>query len=316
MYGIGTSGVLVNQFNQLLLIQRDDTRTWAPPGGALDPNELPTDGVAREVAEETGLLVMPVRLTAVHYIPFKPHPLIGFTFRCIQRGGEIKTSEESLQVGFFTPDSLPAAMADFHKSRIHHTLTHQKQQADWYIQPLNWQTKLLRQLLLRVVYPWKDWQRKRQGRSPYVPPPSWDASAFTIIQNEVGEVLWVKRTDQNVWNLPGGRAENGEPPWETAVRETKEETGLIVKLNTLTGVYIYASDPPHIVFVFKATVLSGTLTPSPESVAFQYLQSGDEPPNSVAQHIERVQDALSDNEGTIFKQQPGPHLILKDENPT
>ena len=312
MYGIGTSGVLVNQFNQILLIQRDDTRTWAPPGGALDLNELPPDGAAREVKEETGIIAMPVRLTAVHYIPFKPRPLIGFTFRCIQRGGEIKTSEESLQVGYFTPDQFPNAIADFHKTRLKHTLAHQKQEADWYIQPLTWQMKIARQLLLKVVYPWKDWQRKRQGRPPYEPPPSWETSAFTIIQNEEGHVLWVKRRDKEVWNLPGGRAENGEPPWETAVRETKEETGLNVELNTLSGVYVYPSDPPHMAFVFKAAVQSGTLTPSQESSAFQYIQSGEEPNTTVSQHIERIQDALSENESTVFKRQEGPHLVVKE----
>ncbi|MEM7336677.1 MAG: NUDIX hydrolase, partial [Chloroflexota bacterium] len=293
MYGIGTSGVLVNQFNQVLLIQRDDTRTWAPPGGSLDPNELPTDGVAREVKEETGILVMPVRLTAVHYIPFKPRPLIGFTFRCIQRGGELTTSEESPQVGYFKPDEFPKAMADFHQKRLSHTLAHQSPQADWYTHPLSWQNRITRFLLMRVVYPLKDWQRKRQGRPLYVAPPAWETSAFTVIQNEQGHVLWVKRTDQDVWNLPGGRAENNESPWETAVRETQEETGLMVELTNLAGVYIYPSDPPHMAFVFKATVQSGTLTQSQESSAFEFIQNGAEPLNSVAQHIERVQDALS-----------------------
>lgn len=33
---------------------------------------------------------------------------------------------------------------------------------------------------------------------------------------------------EHPWQLPGGTAEAGERPWETAVRETKEETGLLV----------------------------------------------------------------------------------------
>ncbi|MGQ4488736.1 NUDIX hydrolase [Streptomyces sp. 372A] len=33
---------------------------------------------------------------------------------------------------------------------------------------------------------------------------------------------------EHPWQLPGGTTESGERPWETAVRETEEETGLMV----------------------------------------------------------------------------------------
>ncbi|MFF2774344.1 NUDIX domain-containing protein [Streptomyces sp. NPDC058052] len=33
---------------------------------------------------------------------------------------------------------------------------------------------------------------------------------------------------EHPWQLPGGTAEAGERPWQTAVRETEEETGLVV----------------------------------------------------------------------------------------
>lgn len=33
---------------------------------------------------------------------------------------------------------------------------------------------------------------------------------------------------EHPWQLPGGTTEAGERPWETAVRETEEETGLVV----------------------------------------------------------------------------------------
>ncbi|MFF0476476.1 NUDIX domain-containing protein [Streptomyces sp. NPDC004284] len=33
---------------------------------------------------------------------------------------------------------------------------------------------------------------------------------------------------EHPWQWPGGTAEPGEPPWDTAVRETAEETGLVV----------------------------------------------------------------------------------------
>ncbi|CAL9316682.1 NUDIX domain-containing protein [Streptomyces sp. SudanB25_2051] len=35
-------------------------------------------------------------------------------------------------------------------------------------------------------------------------------------------------SSEHPWQWPGGTAEAGERPWETAVRETSEETGLVV----------------------------------------------------------------------------------------
>ncbi|MFF0204317.1 NUDIX domain-containing protein [Streptomyces sp. NPDC005017] len=35
-------------------------------------------------------------------------------------------------------------------------------------------------------------------------------------------------TVEHPWQWPGGTAEEGERPWDTAVRETREETGLVV----------------------------------------------------------------------------------------
>jgi 8-oxo-dGTP pyrophosphatase MutT (NUDIX family) len=41
---------------------RPEHRYWFTPGGGLDPGESAMDGAARELAEETGLVVEPARL--------------------------------------------------------------------------------------------------------------------------------------------------------------------------------------------------------------------------------------------------------------
>ena len=56
-----------------------------------------------------------------------------------------------------------------------------------------------------------------------------------VIFNEKGEVLLCKRISSkdfwhNKWEFPGGTIEFGEDPRQTAVRETKEETGVNIKL--------------------------------------------------------------------------------------
>lgn len=47
--------------------------------------------------------------------------------------------------------------------------------------------------------------------------------AFGIILNSKNEILLCHRRDRDLWNLPGGRVELNESPWDTVIREIKEE---------------------------------------------------------------------------------------------
>ncbi|MCA9936689.1 MAG: NUDIX domain-containing protein, partial [Anaerolineales bacterium] len=100
--------------------------------------------------------------------------------------------------------------------------------------------------------------------------------------------------------------------WETAVRETHEETGLQITPIHLSGVYLYDAQN-HLTFTFTADITGGSLTPGPEAAEFAYFTPGEEPPNSVQQHIERVQDAIAPGDVTRFKKQPGPELVIGNQ---
>ena len=50
---------------RVLLDRRADNGLWATLGGAVDPHEQPEDAVVREVAEETGLVVVRQRLVGI-----------------------------------------------------------------------------------------------------------------------------------------------------------------------------------------------------------------------------------------------------------
>jgi 8-oxo-dGTP pyrophosphatase MutT (NUDIX family) len=49
----------------MLLLRHADGARWATPGGAIEPAESPTEALARECEEETGLLVRPMGILGV-----------------------------------------------------------------------------------------------------------------------------------------------------------------------------------------------------------------------------------------------------------
>lgn len=310
---LASNGLVIDQFGKALLIRRDDTRTWAMPGGALDADELPTDAVVREVFEETGIHTVPVRLVGLSYWEQRPDGFLIFTFRCLKKGGEITPSDESPEVAYHSVSPLPEPMLHFHRDRLTEGFAHQGGAPVWERQyPARW-ALFLRRSILPFYYLWKDVRRRIQGVPAYQPPPEWETGAFVVIRNDVGEVLWIKRHDFDVWNLPGGRGEEREAPWETAVRETKEETGLDVVLDDLTGVYLKPSKNgrhSQMIFTFTGTATGGQLTLNAEAAEFAYFVPGEEPENSLPKHLERVADAVDPGRAkTVFKTQESPSWV-------
>ncbi|RBQ17555.1 NUDIX hydrolase [Spongiactinospora rosea] len=66
----------------------------------------------------------------------------------------------------------------------------------------------------------------------------------TVTVDDQGRILLQRRRDTGQWALPMGKMEIGETPSQCAVRETQEESGILVEPFGLLGVY---SDPDHIV---------------------------------------------------------------------
>ena len=69
------------------------------------------------------------------------------------------------------------------------------------------------------------------------------------------------------WNGIGGKFEPGETPEECAIREIKEETGLIAEALTLKGLItfpLFDGVDDWYVFLFVITKFSGELIDSPE----------------------------------------------------
>ncbi|KAB2351058.1 NUDIX domain-containing protein [Actinomadura rudentiformis] len=69
-------------------------------------------------------------------------------------------------------------------------------------------------------------------------------SVNVVVTNEHGEILMIRRTDNDNWALPGGAIDLGESVAQAAIRETKEETGIDCEITGLVGIY---SDPKHVI---------------------------------------------------------------------
>jgi ADP-ribose pyrophosphatase YjhB (NUDIX family) len=106
--------------DRVLLQRRDDTGRWGLPGGGVEPGESVRQAVIREVREETGLEVEPVRLIGVYSDPVH-HQIVAYpdgnvihyvssVFECAVRAGTLSCGAESLELGWFDPEALPEEM--------------------------------------------------------------------------------------------------------------------------------------------------------------------------------------------------------------
>jgi len=69
-------------------------------------------------------------------------------------------------------------------------------------------------------------------------------SVNVVVTNAAGDVLLIRRSDNQNWAVPGGAIDLGESMVQAAVRETKEETGIDCEITGLVGIY---TDPKHVI---------------------------------------------------------------------
>ena len=298
---IGATGIVIDHYGDVLLIQRNDTRTLAPPGGSSEIGELPTETVEREVKEETGLIVMPVRLVGLYYFPTTKQNYLSFCFRCIMRGGQIKKTEEALQAGFFKANPLPGPMLEFHKKRVSQSLTHQDGAPLLVTQEFPWRLRLGKWVLDHIIYPWLDLRRRQQGIERYQEPPQWRVTNYLIIKNNEGKILWAKAKNSNEWNLPYIESQPNQAPWETAAQMVKNPREIGFHLSRLTGIDT-AENSPEMALIYSALIDSG-IPVLENSNQVEFVSVGDEFPFTSPQHISWIKNSLK-NEGDVHYSRP------------
>ncbi|MFJ8142274.1 NUDIX hydrolase [Streptomyces sp. NPDC096013] len=109
----GVTAVVLHE-GQVLLNRRSDNGAWALLHGVMEPGEQPAETAVREVREETGVLVVPERITSVYTLPpgvcanGDQVQYLNIAFQCRPVAGHARVNDdESLEVRWFPLDSLP-----------------------------------------------------------------------------------------------------------------------------------------------------------------------------------------------------------------
>ena len=125
-----------------------------------------------------------------------------------------------------------------------------------------------------------------------------------LIFNEKGQVLLQKRSDDNLWENPGGSMDLGETIYDTIIREIKEETNLEIKQEDLKIFNIYSGEEQHHIYpnkdevyfvniVFETNKVSGELKKDFESKELMFFDI-DKLPSNITKPFESVKrDLLS-----------------------
>jgi len=121
-------------------------------------------------------------------------------------------------------------------------------------------------------------------------------SVAAVVVDGQGRALLIQRRDNARWEPPGGVLELGEAITAGLRREVREETGLEVEPERLTGVYKNMSRGV-VTLVFRCHAGGGTITETDEATACRWA-SADEVRERVAEaQAIRVLDGLAAGDG-------------------
>lgn len=108
---VGALALIENDAGEILLGVRGHEPWkgfWNFPAGFVEYNELPEHAAIREAMEETGLEIEIRRLAGTYLYDDDARGnglLVVYWAKVV--GGELTTNQETLQLGFFTPDAFP-----------------------------------------------------------------------------------------------------------------------------------------------------------------------------------------------------------------
>ena len=128
-----------------------------------------------------------------------------------------------------------------------------------------------------------------------------------VIVNDQRQVLLQRASDDGKWYVIGGALDPGEEPANAVTREALEETGLIVRPERLSGVYvdpvIRYSNGDEVLYTatcFLCRVIGGELKVcDDESLEFRWF-APDALPDLPKGHCQRIEHALNGTERAYY----------------
>lgn len=119
---VAVGAVVGDDQGRLLLVQRSDSGSWLYPTGWADIGYSASEVAVKEVLEETGIEVEPLRLLAVLdglRLGFSQVALYSLVFHCRAVGGELAAHPlECREVGWFGEHELPQPLAGAGRWRV------------------------------------------------------------------------------------------------------------------------------------------------------------------------------------------------------
>jgi ADP-ribose pyrophosphatase YjhB (NUDIX family) len=105
----------VFQQGKLLLVRERQDGGWTMPGGWMDVGEKPASAAERETWEEAGYHVKAQRIIGVYDAnrvgPLEVFHAVKLVYLCELIGGEARSSEETSEVSFYSPDEIPTVLS-------------------------------------------------------------------------------------------------------------------------------------------------------------------------------------------------------------
>jgi len=120
---LGAAAAILDESGRILLVRHSYGRkNWELPGGVATPGESPEVTAIREVAEETGLMVVAERITGIYPEPgHRLGPAMTLVVLCHRNPADARpriNSDEITQFGWFERSALPRPISDFTIRRI------------------------------------------------------------------------------------------------------------------------------------------------------------------------------------------------------
>ena len=115
-HSVSVAAAILDDQGRFLVIRRADNGRWEPPGGVLELDESITDGLVREVYEETGVRVRPGPLTGVY--KNMSRGIVALVFRCDAIHGQASSTLEASEIAWLRPDDVLQRMSPAYSVRL------------------------------------------------------------------------------------------------------------------------------------------------------------------------------------------------------